>query len=256
MDLSAVIDGLRRCGITLAATVEHPVNLDADQAAVAQQAILRMKSEGVTTVICVCSIFLEQYLSTASTNQAYFPEWVLSTYWGNDFNVAIKLFWTQDQRQSIFGVSSVPPMRSARNEPAFYAFQEAAPDTDPKLSDQLLNMYRSLLLLASGIQMAGPNLTPDTMADALHRTRFPYPKDDPSQSGDVGFLDGDHTMTEDFNEYWWSETAQSPSMHASWSNGEPGALCYANGGRRQRPTAWPTGDHFFTTACTPDPGGP
>jgi hypothetical protein len=203
----------------------------------------------------VCTIFVEQYLSAAATNQVYLPEWVLSTYWGNDFNVAYKLFWTQEQRRSILGVGSIPPMHSGRNEPAIYAAQETGTSDDPKLMDQLLNIYRSLLLLASGIQTAGPNLTPQTFAAGLQRTKFPYPPNDPTKAGDVGFLDHDHTMTDDFVEFWWSETTKSPDMHASWSNGDPGALCYPEGGNRRRPATWPRGDIFFTTPCTADPGG-
>lgn len=253
-EMTPLLRGLAACGITPAATDQYKAEASGDQVALAQSAILKMRSAEVTTVICICTIFIEQFLSAAATNQAYFPEWILSTYWGNDFNVAYKLFWTQEQRKSIFGIGSAPPMRSGHKEPAVYAAQEAAPDRDPRLLDQLLNIYRSLLLLSSGIQTAGPNLTPDTFAAGLQRTTFPYPKDDPTRSGDVGFLDGDHTMTDDFVEFWWSETAKSPDMHASWSNGDPGALCYAEDGARRRTGAWPKGDIFFTTPCSPDPG--
>jgi hypothetical protein len=255
MDISALRAGLSACGITPEATVQYKGDASADQVALAQNAIVQMKSKQVSTVVCVCTIFVEEFISGAATNQAYFPEWILSTYWGNDFNVAYKLFWTQDQRKSIFGVASTPPMRSAKSEPALYAAQETLPASDPKTMDQLLNIYRSLLLLSSGIQIAGPNLTPETFGAGLQRTKFPYPQADPTKSGDVGFLDRDHTMTDDFVEFWWSETAKSPDMHASWSNGDPGALCYADGAARRRRGAWPTtADPFFTTACTADPG--
>lgn len=86
--------------------------------------------------------------------------------------------------------------------------------------------YRSLLLIASGIQLAGPNLTPETFERGLQRAAFPNP-DHPIQAGRVGFLGGSHSMTVDYAEWWFDPTAQSPYL-----GDPPGAMCYLDGGRR------------------------
>lgn len=245
---------MARCGERSAVTIVKHFDFGAtDETTEAQNTILQMKTEGVTSVVCLCWIFREQYLSAAATNQGYFPEWILSSYGSNDYNLLIKLFWTSEQRVSILGVTSRPPMRDRRHEPAYYAAQEAAPQFKPDDLPQALNVYRTLLMVASGIQGAGPHLTPETFGAALQSTKFPNP---PSNSGTVGFLNGDHSMTNDFAEFWWSESTKSPDLFP-WSDGSTGALCYVNGGTRLRLGAWPAAgdDPFFRSPCVSD-GGP
>lgn len=222
-----------------------------------QRAIAELKSADVTSAICLCWIFREQHLAAAATNNNYFPEWIMSSYGMNDTG-HLKTFWTPEQRRSVLGVSSRPPSISQPNDPACNALAEGDPLATCGLDSgggqpstnrggasggketlaRAWNAYRTLLLLASGIQMAGPNLTPETFAAGLQSTRFPYPPDDPLHSGDVGFLDGDHSMTNTLAEYWWSETTRGP-------DGTTGAVCYVDNGARRRPGAWPQDDDPF-----------
>jgi hypothetical protein len=118
---------------------------------------------------------------------------------------------------------------------------------------QFYTQYKPLLLLASGIQMAGPRLTPQAFEQALQRTTFPYPVVDPTKSGNVGFH-GDHSMTDDAAEFWWSETGVEPV--GIQSPGGTGTLCYVRSAARVVPNTgtWPTdGDPFFQAPCYPGP---
>ena len=104
--------------------------------------------------------------------------------------------------------------------------------------------YRTALLLASGLQMAGPNLTPESFARGLQRTVFPNPEH-PINAGSVGFNDGDHSMTDDAAEYWWSQTDPSP-----YPKEGVGTICYVDHGARHRTGTWPSGgDPFFQRPC-------
>lgn len=104
-------------------------------------------------------------------------------------------------------------------------------------------LYQSLLVLASGIQMAGPNLTPETFARGLQSQAFPNPEH-PLRAGNVGFA-RNHSMTNDVAEIWWNETARDP-----YGDGGPGAHCYIDGGARRTAGRWPSGDDaYFAPPC-------
>jgi hypothetical protein len=218
----------------------------------AQAAMLRMKTNDVTTVINFGILFVSQNMSSAADAQQYYPEWIFTSYGGFDANLGIKAFWPQaSQRLSIFGVTINPLQRPWAQEPGFWAFQEVDPAIDP-IADvsevqDFVSQYRALLVVASGIQLAGPNLTPETFGAALQRTRFPYPADDPTRSGDVGFAN-DHSMTQGFTEFWWSEAGRSPVGYVS--DGSTGAICYIDGGARRQLGQWPKGPgSFFELPC-------
>jgi hypothetical protein len=90
--------------------------------------------------------------------------------------------------------------------------------------------YQQLLLLASGIQMAGPNLTPETFEKALHETQFPNP-DLPIHEGSVGFPNRSYSWTMDAAEIWYDPATPSPFPELG-----PGTWCYVDGGIRRGPT--------------------
>jgi hypothetical protein len=262
ISLDPLFRSLARCGVSIGE--EQTVTYSEDRGkeggdagvtdpTLATNAILRLKSQNVSTVICLCIIFVEQYLGTAATAQQYFPEWILSSFFLNDTNLLVRTFWPDvRQRQAMLGVTFQPPQRVEAREPAWMAAKEADPSAQPSDLESFLLQYRALLLLASGIQMAGPNLTPATFEAALQRTAFPNP-DDPTMSGKVGFTSPrDHSMTEDATEWWWSETATSPEAGAA-DDGANGAMCYVDGGARRTPGAWPRGDPFFRGPCVAAP---
>jgi hypothetical protein len=107
-------------------------------------------------------------------------------------------------------------------------------------------VYRPLLLLASGLQMAGPHLTPETFRDGLRRAAFPNPIT-ALHAGAVGVPQNGYTFTRDAAEWWWDNTAKGPySDDAAQSKG---AICYLDGGTRRRDT-WPRKlPALFTPAC-------
>jgi hypothetical protein len=251
--LEPLRQAMAKCGATLAVQViEDVAAYSQDGATTSQQTILKLKSQGVTSVVCLCWAFRQQYLPIAATNQDYFPEWIMSSYGLNDTSLWLRVFWTSEQRTAVFGITSRPPALEAKDNPVCYAATESSPtaacgtEAGKDNMPGAPNVYWSLLLIASGIQMAGPHLTPATFAAALQTTRFPYPAADPTHAGDVGFLDGDHSMTDDFAEYWWSETAPSADGQ------DRGTICYVDHASRRQRGAWPRGgDPFFAGPCDP-----
>jgi hypothetical protein len=255
MDTSALDRALAACGAKVEEMARLSSNDDVGLTSPdkAQLAMASMKSHDITTILNLGIAFAAQSISSAADAQRYYPEWIFTTYGGFDSNTVISAFWPQaSERQAIFGLTVAPPMRRWALEPAFTAMREVDPGVDPAANinqvQEFTNQYRMMLVAASGIQMAGPNLTPDTFSAALQRTTFPNPKNDPSMSGSVGFS-GDHTMTDDIAEFWWSEAAKGPQ---GWQTaGAVGSVCYLDNGARRRLGAWPKGaGGFFEGTCT------
>jgi len=103
------------------------------------------------------------------------------------------------------------------------------------------------LVIASGIQMAGPDLNPTTFRDGLRRTHFPNPQTS-IRAGDVGYPSDGYSETDDAAEWWFSTTAIGPF---SDSSSHPGTVCYVDGGLRRRIGQYPHNapDPFFSGPC-------
>lgn len=110
--------------------------------------------------------------------------------------------------------------------------------------------YRMMLLLASGIQMAGPELTPETFERGLQRAQFPNPTH-PNRQGRVGFEGGSHAMMQDVVGFWWSFDVAPPDSQTA------PAPCYLNDARRYQLGEIPARRRpFFAGRCdTGPPGG-
>jgi len=187
----------------------------------------------------------------AANNTQYFPEWLASSFGQLDTNRAFRLGGQPPQQlEHTFGVSSRPRQVALSDEPFWWALRETDPDASAaefsfgNTTLEVQQLYRSLLLLASGLQMAGPSLTPASFELGLQRTTFPNPNH-PIMAGDVGFTGGSHAMTVDGVEWWFGVGARSP-----YSGDEVGSICYVDGGARHTEGAWPSdGDPFFTGEC-------
>jgi hypothetical protein len=126
--------------------------------------------------------------------------------------------------------------------------READPNSTPKGPDSLdvevnQEVYRTLLVLMSGFQMAGPHLTPQSFSEGLNGAVFPNP-DTPELAGHVSFAGHTYSMTIDGAEFWWGNGQRSPYPDTT------GAICYVGGGVRHNTGQWPRGgDPFFNGPC-------
>jgi hypothetical protein len=212
-----------------------------------QTQMLRLREAGVTTVVCVCKVVdLRGTFMQAASNQGYYPEWVVTTFGQADFE---RYSGTgtpaSEQMRNTFGVSHRSRWVPTPDLPVDWAMKERDPNFewgDGFHQAQYWQAWRypPLLLLATGIQEAGPNLTPETFAQGLQEAEFPNPDDYPYENygaGDAGF-GGGHTMLDDAAAIWWD-----PSQESTWGP-DPGTWCYANNGERYRAGDWqnPHGD--------------
>jgi hypothetical protein len=244
---------LARCGVT------NPY-IVADSSENQTNAVLGLKGANVTSVLCLCDLGYWAVLTDDAAGQGYFPEWLMSSFGGDDSNWAFHFAQPNPSEAShAFGLSFNPRQWPLADDPMWWAWTEGCQCTpSPVAWNDLYQahlLYRSFLELMAGIQMAGPDLNPSTFGRGLQNTAFPNPSPpDPVaglHAGSVDFFNGSHAMTVDANEWWYSPTAQGP--YVAYGDG-PGSICYIAGGTRHSITQWPRAPSpFFQGTC--DSGG-
>jgi hypothetical protein len=241
-DIKPMTDNLKVCGVKpfIVHAVESQSQTDASNP------VAQMASEQVTTVICVCDVgSARAYLNAAST-QPYHPEWLMGTYINNDVDNSFSTNGT-DQTDNVFGISFLDKFLPIQDTWWYLAMRQGDPSVEPPKNAGPIATYQNLLLLASGIQMAGPKLTPQTFADALHRTTFPNPGAGraPFFQGRVGFEDGGYSWHHDASTFWY-DSRQTNTDDAT----TPGRVCHVRHGVRYDYGDWPKEDPpYKATPC-------
>lgn len=252
MSTSYLKNALKACGIQLAAEDDwmNPESNDTDQELVnfSESAVTDMHKNGVTTVLCFCSVIATTPIPVDAQGQGYFPEWVL-TYGDMDWNELVKAYWTEpSERTSLMAISFEPREMPYPDSTVNQALEQVDPGfsvaTNPYYIDAQ-DFYWFLLHIASGIQMAGPDLTPYTFEKGLQAASFPNPYSS-AQEGSVGFLGNSFTMTTDATAMWWSDSQPSP-----YTDEGSGTYCYMDAGERFSASNWPWSgpQPLFTPNC-------
>jgi hypothetical protein len=82
------------------------------------------------------------------------------------------------------------------------------------------------MVLAAGIQMAGPDLTPQSFARGLQTTTYPNARVPGHVAGKVSISPGQHSYIADASVIWYAPSTSDPDY------GSPGSWCYVGAGRR------------------------
>ncbi|HEY2815332.1 MAG TPA: hypothetical protein VGJ03_17860 [Acidimicrobiales bacterium] len=162
--------------------------------------IAQMQSQGVTTITCGCDPIIPVFLSGAAARQNYFPEFVITGTALTDTDIVGQL-WNQEFAKHAFGVSPLTQAVPA-NQTLGYAAYKTVRQDEPAFSVDLI--YYQMAQMAIGLQMAGPDLTPDTFQQGM----FAYP----GKLGPAGFWSfgpHDYTCADDVREIYWDPNATS-----------------------------------------------
>jgi hypothetical protein len=244
--LDGLVDRLRQCGVKVPESqiIINPVSETQPGQAVdpasASNAIAQMKQANVSSVICLCATFPFGALMRAASSSDYHPEWIGSSFGGLDQVVILELAAAPaDELRSLFGLTFAPRQINPLLEPFNAAFEEGDPSLGPQTKStdysNFTQIYRPILMLASGLQMAGPHLTPQTFLEGLRKTRFPNPITS-IHAGAVGVPQDGYSFTDDAAEWWWSNTARGPYSDDAATG--KGAICYVDGGARHEMGTW------------------
>ncbi|MEX0875628.1 MAG: hypothetical protein WD646_14435 [Actinomycetota bacterium] len=183
--------------------------------------VAKMRSQDITSVACVCDPILPIFMTAKAHEQTWFPEWFVTGTALTDVDVLGQLY-DQEEWSHAFGISALGELEPLRGSFAYQAYKSIRKD-EPALIVDIL--YYTIYMLALGIHMAGPNLTPETFEKGM----FAYPGGQ-GIAGRWKFGPGDYTPMEDAREIWWDPEARSVQ------NGEPGA--YRGDKRRYKVGEW------------------
>jgi len=152
---------LQKCGVQLAVDKSFPI-VDPNGPADAQTLMAQMKQNGVTTVILVSDPLDPIYLTNAASKQQYFPEWfntgsalIDETHYG-------RLYDSSEWSHS-FGVSFLPDRVPTAQGEEWSMYNWAYHTTPPATyATKNAGLYAFARSFATGVQLAGPHLTPYT----------------------------------------------------------------------------------------------
>lgn len=223
-------DGLADQGVDLTTDIEYllePTTAQED----ARTMITRLKEAGVTTVIFLGDFLMPQFLTMEATAQNYFPEWILGPNLLADTTIFGR---TYDQGQwpngFALGFAGTPEKTEDGSSYRIYTW---AYDGEEPPSNIYTVLEPGLREVFAGIQLAGPELTPETFRDGLLR-------DPPAGGGPTRPLSsrGERGIwpsfdygggPDDITLMWWDPEAETID-----EAGNPGVGSYrfANGGQR------------------------
>ncbi|MHB8719413.1 MAG: ABC transporter substrate-binding protein [Candidatus Dormibacteria bacterium] len=238
--LAAALSG---CGLD-GSTIDH-VSSSTDSSEAANLATHKCASGlgscPISTVLCICSGADLAGLMNAAQQQGYFPEWTVSgqgaenqdSQSSSSGSGAGTTGYPASQLSHIIGITYDNKIDPPANEFWYSALKEVDPNY--QYGDNALDYwdyfrYEQLMVLASGLQAAGPDLTPTTFANGLYGLHFPDPGAGaaPYYQARVGFSPSNHHWFLDAAAIWYDVQA------SNYTTSEPrtGSFCYSRGGQR------------------------
>ncbi|HUY65052.1 MAG TPA: hypothetical protein VMV14_11135 [Acidimicrobiales bacterium] len=164
--------------------------------------VAQLKADGYTTILCGCDPIFPVYLSGQAAQQNYFPEFVEIGAALVDQDYVGQLY-NQQFFQHALGISpneaTVPYTQTLG-----YAAYKTVRSDEPAFFVDII--FLQMEMMAIGIQMAGPDLTPANFQKGMYA--YP-PRLGPA--GLWGWGPTQHTIPNDFREVCWSPTTISPN---------------------------------------------
>ena len=225
--------------------------------ATASQAISKLKSAGVTTVVFSGDPVAPRDFTKEATAQEYFPEWVVAAATLVDTNAFARTY-DQEQWAHAFGVTSLAVKTDATTIGAYAVYEWF--NGSPPSADGTIGVFQPYpALFFAVLQRVGPNLTHESWKQALFASASTaVAVSQPSLSYGEGLWPGaDYQGIDDATVFWWDASATGPD---ELRRDGIGMYQYVDGGKRHLPGAWPTGGKLFDPAgavaiyTTPPPG--
>jgi hypothetical protein len=208
----------------------------ANAADIATTVIARMKEANVTTIIISTDPLIPAQITAEATKQNYFPEWVIGPSVLADTTIFGRTF---DQQQWVHAIGlSLPTARTDRTLTNSYTSYQWYYGKEVPVNSQAV-LYPAPYRLLLGIQLAGPNLTPETFQEGMFR--FSPEKSEFTHAytswGKKLWPKTDYSESDDATAIWWDPTATGKDEAG---NAGTGMLRYVDGGKRFLPGDWPT----------------
>lgn len=204
----------------------HKYQISTNPGAAVNSILPKLRNDNITTLMCGCDPVFLNFLTTAMNSQNFLPEMTIAGVALVDTDLVGQLMH-QRVWANAFGISYAGATQRQGTSIAYRAYKSIRPD-EPSIMVDII--YSQLYMLAIGIQMAGPNLTPASFEKGM----FDYPRKS-GPYGTWGFGPNDYSTSDDAREIFWNPQAPSPMNNAAGAYQDP------NGGRRFPIGKWPGG---------------
>lgn len=186
----------KTCGAVFASKVAYSADID-QQASSAANAIAQFRANGVTSVYMMTDPLFSATLTSASTGQSFYPEWVVSSLGFNDVAFVVEHFYDKQQQKNVSGAShlSTSVAQEWTDTPQYKAWKMVRPNEEPP--GDWNNWYLQILVLYAGMAGAGPDLAPVSFEHGVGDVCGPCAR---ASKKDIylGFGPGDMTGVDDF----------------------------------------------------------
>ncbi|MBV8235580.1 MAG: hypothetical protein JO075_07750, partial [Acidimicrobiia bacterium] len=130
----------------------------------AQNLVSQLKSKGYTTILCGCDPIFPVYLTGQEASQSYIPEFVEIGAALVDQDYVGQLY-NQQAYAHAFGISPNAPTVPYTQTIGYEAYKQVDPSGEPAFFANII--YLQMDMMAMGIQMAGPHLTPQSFQSGM-----------------------------------------------------------------------------------------
>ncbi|HVM51581.1 MAG TPA: hypothetical protein VM262_00160 [Acidimicrobiales bacterium] len=187
-------------------------------------AVLKMRSDGVaTSIMCFCDLVAPMFLYAEEQQQNYYPENIIVGSGFMDSDAASQAYMgavgcpiraRPCNFEDAFGLSSINAQEPEFQDRGSRVWQAGGGQGNPPYSSVTAD-WDYWNMIASILQMAGPNITPQTVAEGAARLGC-------RGGGDTGYMlrclePGSYSWNQDMRPVYWS--TQTPSPY----NGEDGS---------------------------------
>lgn len=203
----------KQAGVTISDDLTYTLNLST----LTQQddnIVAKLANDQITTVILLSDPISPLFLTERAAQQNYVPEWISTGVAGMDVDSIAQLY-DQSEWSHAFGVSTNGAQAGSQANLGYFAYKSV--NSDEPATTVVDTLYYTLDLLAIGIEMAGPDLTPATFQQGMRAYPGSQAGAKNAEFGTWAFPPGDFNASQGaFLEYW------NPNQ-TSIVDGKPGA---------------------------------
>jgi hypothetical protein len=233
----------KQAGVTITDDLEYSLNINT-VAAQDDNIIAKLANDQITTVILLTDPVSPIFLTERAAQQSYAPEWFVMGAGGDDTDPEGQAY-DQGEWSHAFGVSFNGATVAEQSTLGYAAYKSV--NNDEPAAVVVNPMYENLDILAIGLEMAGPDLTPTTFEQGMRA----YPG---SQTGNPNLQFGSWLFpTNVFNPVQDSWLISWDPNQTSIYNGSAGA--YDVDSARYRSGQYPSGAPSFPSGFPMTPAG-
>ncbi len=203
---ASAVQAAAAAGHPIADNIQYQLNLST-LSSQASNVISQLQNDGITTVVCGCDPVFPVYLTSRAAEQGYTPEWVVAGVALTDADIVGQLF-QQSEWSHTFGVTFQGPTLPKQNTFGYAAYKQVNPSSEPANAVDII--YPQMYEMAIGIQMAGPDLTPQSFESGMRAYPGSTAGAPNALYGTWAFPNGHFTPQTDWSFIYWDPNKTSP----------------------------------------------